>query len=193
MGGWEKLSGRPTASSRQAEQRNEKNVHRRLSGLFLEFWAVFLSKNEGSAMVTRVIVINYYYLLFIIINPRHHTWPGEHTFGREIPSNYQQCLITSKPFPSFLCFTYSKMHEADRNTLDRLSVQSTALRHEKYCKQTRKILHTNTKNSLLPTNTKLLHTNTAEICTIKAILLTLRWSYNDHKQRHCHWLRSHTL
>ena len=51
MGGREKLSGRPAASSRQSEQCNQKNVHRRFSGLFLEFLAVFLSKNEGSAMV----------------------------------------------------------------------------------------------------------------------------------------------
>ena len=50
-GGREKLSGRPAASSRQSEQCNQKNIHRRFSGLFLEFWAVFLSKIEGSMMV----------------------------------------------------------------------------------------------------------------------------------------------
>ena len=66
------------------------------------------------------------------------------------------------------------------------NTKNTAHKHEKK-------LHTNTKNSLLPTNTKLLHTNKAEICAISAILLTFRWSHNDHKQRHWHWLRSLTL
>ena len=35
----------------ESEQCNQKNVHRRFSGLFLEFCAVFLSNNEGTAMV----------------------------------------------------------------------------------------------------------------------------------------------
>ena len=38
-------------SSRQSEQCKQKSVHRRFSSLFLEFLAVFLSKNEPSAMV----------------------------------------------------------------------------------------------------------------------------------------------